>query len=219
MRVILFGGTGMVGQGVQRECLIDPGVTEVVSVVRAGSGTQHPKLREIVHRDFFDFTPIASQLTGFDACFYCLGATSVGKTEAEYSRVTYDITVAAGTVLATHSPRLTFVFVSGMRSDSTERGSVMWARVKGRAENAVFAMPFRASYAFRPGLIQPMHGATSKTPLYRLPYIVLAPLVPMLRRAFPGYVTTTEQIGRAMLRVVREGYPTKVLESADINSL
>ena len=219
MRVILFGGSGMVGQGVLRECLLDDDVTEVLSIVRAPTGATKPKLREIVHRDFHDFGAIAGQLTNLDACFYCLGATSVGKTEAEYMRVTYDIAVAVGIVLATRSPSMTFIFVSGQGSDSTEKGSVMWARVKGKAENAIFAMPFRASYAFRPGLIQPMHGVRSKTALYRIPYLILAPFVPLLRRAFPGHVTTTEQIGRAMLAVAKRGAPKRILDTGDINGI
>ncbi len=219
MRVILFGGTGMVGQGVLRECRLDADVREVVSVVRAPTGQTNPKLREIVHRDFYDFSSIGDQLTGFDACFFCLGSTSVGKTEAEYTRITYDITVAVGTALVVRNPTMTFVFVSGAGTDSTENGRQMWARVKGKAENAILSMPFKASYMFRPGLIQPMHGVKSKTALYRIPYLLLAPFVPLLRRAFPQYVTTTEQMGRAMLAVAKRGAPTRILESADINKL
>ncbi len=218
MKVILFGGTGMVGQGVMRECLLDRDVTHILSVVRAPSGQTHPKLRELVHKDFFDFTAIAADLSGYDACFYCLGATSIGKTEADYSRVTYGITVAAADVVAHASPRATFVFVSGANSDGTEKGPVMWARIKGKAENAVLALPVKAAYVFRPGLIQPMHGIKSKTPLYRIPYVLLAPLVPWLKRQFPKYVTTTETIGRAMLNVVRRGYPVRILETSDINA-
>lgn len=218
MKVILFGGTGMVGQGVLRECLLARDVTHILSVVRAPSGQTHPKLRELVHADFFDFSTALADVAGFDACFFCLGATSVGKTEAEYTRVTYDITVAAASVVARANPELTFVFVSGANSDSTEKGPVMWARIKGKAENYVLALPVRAAYVFRPGLIQPMHGVKSKTLLYRIPYMVLAPLVPWLKRQFPKFVTTSETVGRAMLNVVRRGYPVRILESADINS-
>lgn len=218
MKVILFGGTGMVGQGVLRECLLARDVTNILSVVRTPTGQTHPKLRELVHKDFFDFTTVAAELSGYDACYFCLGSTSVGKTESEYTRITYDITVAAADVVAHASPRATFVFVSGMNSDSTEKGPVMWARIKGKAENAVLAMPFKAVYVFRPGLIQPMHGTKSKTPLYRIPYILLAPFVPWLKRQFPKYVTTTETIGRAMLNVTRRGSPLRILESADINA-
>jgi uncharacterized protein YbjT (DUF2867 family) len=218
MKIILFGGTGMVGQGVLRECLLDRDVTHILSVVRAPSGQTHPKLRELVHKDFFDFTTVAADLSGYDACFYCLGATSIGKTEAEYSRVTYDITVAAGDVVAHASPRSTFIFVSGANSDSTEKGPVMWARIKGKAENAVLAFPLKAAFVFRPALIQPMHGIKSKTLLYRIPYVLLAPLVPWLKHQFPKFVTTTETIGRAMLNVARRGYPVRILETSDINA-
>jgi uncharacterized protein YbjT (DUF2867 family) len=219
MRVLVFGGSGMVGQGVLRECLLDPGVTEIVSVVRAPTGNRNAKLREIVHRDFFDFSSIADALTNFDACFYCLGATSAGKSEAEYTRITFDITMAVAHALVGRNPNLTFVFVSGAGTDSSERGRVMWARVKGKAENALLAMPFKAAYMFRPGLIQPMHGIKSKTALYRIPYAILAPLVPFLRRRFPRYVTTTEQLGRAMLHAAKFGAPKRILESVDINRL
>ena len=217
-KIILFGGTGMVGQGVLRECLLARDVTHVLSIVRAPTGQTHPKLRELVHKDFFDFSTITGELIGYDACFYCLGATSIGKTEADYSRVTYGITVAAAEAVVKSSPQSTFVFVSGANSDSTEKGPVMWARIKGKAENAVLAMPFKAAYVFRPALIQPMHGAKSKTPLYRIPYILIAPFVPWLKRQFPKFVTTTETIGRAMLNVVRRGYPVRILETSDINA-
>jgi len=219
MKAILFGGTGMVGQGVLRELLLDPDVDQVLSVVRRPSGQQNRKLRELVHRDFFDFTDVANEFRGYDACFFCLGATSVGKTEAEYSRITYDITVAAADPIARLNNRLTFVFISGQGTDSTEQGRVMWARVKGRAENALLKMPFKAAYMFRPGLIQPMHGIQSRTALYRIPYLIIAPIVPMLRRVFPQYVTTTEQLGRAMIAVAKHGWSTPVLESRDINAV
>lgn len=209
----------MVGQGVLRECLIDPAFDYVVSVVRRQSGQRHPKLRELVHENFFDFSPIESELTGFDAAFYCLGATSAGKSEAEYTRVTYDITIAAAEPLARLNPEMTFVFVSGAGTDSTERGRVMWARVKGRAENALLRLPFRAAFMFRPGVIQPMHGIRSRTALYRIPYLILGPFIPWLRKRFPQYVTTTEQLGRAMIAVARHGAPKRVLESTDINKL
>jgi len=217
VKAIVFGGTGMVGQGVLRECLIDPDVEQVVSVVRRPSAQRHPKLRELVHANFFDFSPIEGELTGFDAAFYCLGATSAGKSEAEYTRVTYDITMAAAEPLARLNPGMTFVFVSGAGTDSTERGRVMWARVKGRAENALLRLPFRAAYMLRPGVIQPMHGIQSRTALYRIPYLILSPFISWLRKRFPRYVTTTEQLARAMVAVAKHGETKRVLESADIN--
>ena len=219
MNAIVFGGTGMVGQGLLRECLLDPDVERVLSIVRTPSGQRHPKLRELVHANFLDFSPIESQLSGFDAAFFCLGATSAGKTEEQYSRVTYDITMAAAEPLARLNPEMTFVFVSGAGTDSTARGRVMWARVKGKTENALFRLPFKAAYMFRPAVIQPMHGVQSRTALYRIPYLILRPLIPWLSKRFPQYVTTTEQLGRAMIAVAKDGAPKRVLESADINKL
>ncbi len=217
MNAILFGGTGMVGQGVLRECLLDPDVMYVVSVVRAPTGQRHPKLRELVHSNFLDFSAIESELSGFDAAFYCLGVTSAGKTEEQYARVTYDITMAAAEPLVRLNPEMTFIFVSGAGTDSTEKGRVMWARVKGKAENALSRLPFKAAYMFRPGVIQPLHGIQSRTALYRIPYLILRPFISWLRRKFPRHVTTTEQLGRAMIAVAKHGAPKRVLESEDIN--
>ena len=219
MRVVLFGGSGMVGQAVLRECLLDPEVERVVSVVRRATGTQHPKLREVVHADFHDFTSIAPQLTGLDACLFTLGVTSAGMSEQEYRRVTYDITMAAATMLLRLNPQLTFVFVSGAGTDSTERGRVMWARVKGAAENALLRMPFKGAYMFRPAAIQPLHGIRSRTTSYRIAYTVMSPVLPLLRRLFPQYLTTTETLGRAMIEVAKHGAPKQVLESKEINEL
>lgn len=219
MNAIVFGGTGMVGQGVLRECLLNPDIVYVLSIVRVPSGQRHPKLRELVHTNFLDFSPIESELSGFDAAFFCLGTTSAGKTEEQYSRATYDITMAAAEPLARLNPGMTFVFVSGAGTDTTEKGRVMWARVKGKAENALSQLPFKAAYMFRPAVIQPMHGIQSRTALYRIPYLFLRPLIPWLRRRFPQHVTTTEQLGRAMIAAAKHGAPKQVLESADINKL
>jgi uncharacterized protein YbjT (DUF2867 family) len=217
MRVILFGATGMVGQGVLRECLLDPEVTTVVSVARRSGGQPHPKLRELLHSDFHDFTPVERELAGFDACFFALGISSVGLTEDAYRKITVDITRAAGTALARMNPGMTFVFVSGAGADSTERGRTMWARVKGEAENVVLRLPIKASYVFRPGIIRPLHGIKSRTTAYRIGYTIAAPLMALLVRTLPTLATTTEQIGRAMLAVARHGFPKRVLETADIN--
>jgi len=219
MNVVLFGATGMVGQGVLRECLLDPDVQGVVSVLRRSSGRAHPKLRELVHENFYDFSSIEAELSGNDACFFCLGISSLGLTEEAYRSVTYDITVAATRTLAKVNPKMTFIFVSGAGSDSTGRGPTMWARVKGMAENAVLNAPFRASYVFRPGYIQPLHGVTSRTRLYRVFYAILRPVTQLLVPLMPKYATTTEKIGRAMLAVAKHGAPTRVLASADINAL
>jgi uncharacterized protein YbjT (DUF2867 family) len=218
MNVILFGATGMVGQGILRECLLDPGVHQILSIVRAPSGRQHPKLRELVHTDFFDYSAIESQLTGFDACFFALGVSSAGMDEAKYKHLTYDLTLAAATTLARLNPQMTFLYVSGAGTDSTERGRTMWARIKGKTENDLLKLPFRAAYMFRPGAIQPLHGIRSKTKLYQSFYTVLSPILPLLKSAFPQYITTTEELGRAMLTVARNGYPKPILESKDINT-
>jgi uncharacterized protein YbjT (DUF2867 family) len=219
MDVILFGTTGMVGQGVLRECLLDPQVQRVLSIGRAATGKQHAKLREIVRSNLFDFSDIEADLSGYDACFFCLGVTAAGKTEDEYRHVTYDIALAAATTLATVNPQMTFIYVSGTGTDSTEQGRIMWARVKGSTENAILRLPFKAAYMFRPAFIQPMHGETSKTRLYRLFYAITPFLFPMLKRVFPRSVSTTEQIGRAMIAAARNGAPKAILETEDINRL
>jgi uncharacterized protein YbjT (DUF2867 family) len=219
MRVLLFGATGMIGQGVLRECLLDPDVEIVVALLRGPTGKQHPKLRELVHKDFLDFSPIENQLSGFDACFFCLGVSSAGMSEENYQRITYGFTLAAARVLAKLNPGMTFVYVSGAGTDSSERGGSMWARVKGKTENELLRLPFHAAYMFRPGLIVPLHGVQSKTRLYRLLYVLLAPLFPLLKGRFPKYITTTEQIGLAMLKVAKHGWPTRILETSDINDV
>jgi uncharacterized protein YbjT (DUF2867 family) len=219
MNVVLFGATGMLGQGVLRECLLASDVDRVVAVGRNAAGLQHPKLSEIVHRDLWHYQSIEGQLRGYDACFFCLGVTSAGMSEADYTRVTYGITIAAAETLCRLNPDMTFVFVSGAGADSTERGRIMWARVKGKTENAVFHLPFKASFAFRPGAVQPMHGERSRTAAYRVLYSLTKPLLPLLKRMWPNQILTTEQFGRAMLTVVRQGAPKRVLESADINAL
>ncbi|KJC58004.1 epimerase [Bradyrhizobium sp. LTSPM299] len=219
MKVILFGATGMVGQGVLRECLIDPGVTSVLAVGRSPTGQVHAKLRELVHGDFTDFSGIESEFTGYDACFFCLGVSSIGMDEARYRHLTYDITLAAATTLARLNPGMDFTYVTGRGTDSTERGSLMWARVKGKTENDLLKLPFKAAYMFRPAGIQPLHGVRSKTAWVQAIYVVASPLLSYLVRAAPKYMTTSEQLGRAMLKVVRDGYPKPVLESEDINRL
>src|SRR5882724_10281950 len=204
MNVILFGTTGMVGQGVLRECLLDPGVERALSVARNSIGKQHPKLRECLQADLFDLSPIEKQLQGYDACFFCLGVSSVGMTEEAYRHVTYDLTLSVAHTLARLNPGMTFVYVSGEGTDSSERGRSMWARVKGRTENELLRLAPHG-YMFRPGYIQPTHGIRSRTRAYRVVYAVGAPLYPVLRRLFPNRVTTTERLGQAMLLVARHG--------------
>jgi uncharacterized protein YbjT (DUF2867 family) len=206
----------MVGQGVLRQCLLDPEVRQVVTIGRTATGQRDPKLREIVHRDLFDYTSIESELTGFDACFFCLGVSSFRMSEADYAHVTYDLTLAAARTLARLNPQMVFEYVSGAHTDSTGKGSSMWARVKGRTENALLNLPFKGAYMFRPGAIQPMDGIRSKTALYQTIYSLSQPLWPLLRRAFPNAVTSTTQLSLAMLDVAKQGAPTRILEMRDI---
>jgi uncharacterized protein YbjT (DUF2867 family) len=218
MKAILFGATGMVGLGVLRECLLDPDVESVVTVGRAPTGQKHEKLRELVHANLLDLSAIEGELSGHDACFFCLGVTSAGTSEQEYERITYGIPVAAAQTLVKLNPGMTFVYVSGSGADSSEKGRTMWARIKGKAENALLAMPFKATYVFRPAFIQPLHGIRSRTKLYNAMYAVLGPLYPVVKAIAPGYATTTEQLGRAMIAVARRGFAKRILESQDIGS-
>ena len=219
MKVILFGATGMVGQGVLRECLLDVRVERVLAIGRSSLGQSHAKLREIQHADFLDFSPLEAELSGYDACFFCLGVSSAGMSEADYRRVTYGYTLAAAETLAKLNPGMTFIYVSGMGTDNSEKGRTMWARVKGETENALLRLPFKAAYMFRPAGIQPLHGIKSKTKLYRAFYAVTAPILPLLKRLLPNLMTTTEQLGRAMIQVAAEGYRKPLLETQDINGL
>jgi len=219
MKVLLLGTTGMVGQGVLRECLLDAGVERVLSIGRSASGVVHPKFSEVLLPDLMKIDALGDTLAGFDACFDSLGVSSAGMSEPAYTRQTYELTMAIAKSLVSRNPGMTFVYVSGAGTDSSERGRIMWARVKGRTENALLALPFKAAFMFRPAVIEPLHGATSKTAVYRYFYVPLRPVLPLLRRVAPKYVTTTEQVGRAMLRVARGSPPKRVLENADINAL
>jgi uncharacterized protein YbjT (DUF2867 family) len=216
VNVILFGATGMVGQGVLRECLLDDRVKSVIAVVRAPLGVTHRKLRCLVHPDFTDFSPLTGEFASADACFFCVGVTSAGTREDDYRRITHDYALAAARALP-GSPSLTFVFVSAQGADSTEKGRLMWARVKGSTENELLAMPFH-TYVFRPAFVHAMHGATSRTPLYRWLYAGFSWLYPVLQRLAPNHVTTTENVGRAMLAMTRRGGAgERILHSPDIN--
>lgn len=219
MKVLIFGATGMVGQGVLRECLLDADVESVVCVGRSATGQRESKLRELIRGDLLDYSGIEDQLRA-DACFFCLGVSSVGMTEENYRRITYDITMAAARSLVKINPQMTFIYVSGMGTDSSENGRVMWARVKGKTENDLLRLGLRTCCAFRPGLIVPLHGIRSRTAAYRIAYAVLGPILPLLEGRFPKWVTTTEQIGRAMLKIAKRGTaPKPILESADINAV
>ncbi len=210
MKIILFGATGMVGQGVLRECLADPGVERVLAVGRAPLAVQSERLVELRLASFLDYSRVEAELAGYDACLFCLGVSSVGLGEAEYRRITRDYTLAAAQVLARLDPGMRFLYVSGAGTDRDARS--MWARVKGETEDALLALPFRSAHMLRPGFIQPLHGIRSRTRLYRMLYPVLAPLVPLLRRLVPGMLLTTEELGRAMVRIAREGHAESRLE-------
>lgn len=216
MKVIIFGATGMIGRGVLRECLLDSEIAAVLTVGRSATGLRHEKLKELVHKDLQDLSAVEDDLSGYDACFFCLGVSSVGMKEEEYRRVTYDITMAVARTLAKLNAGMTFIYVSGSGTDSTEQGRVMWARVKGRTENALLRLPFKAAYMFRPAYIQPRHGIVSRTKLYRVLYTGLGILDPVLKKFFPQYYTTTEILGRAMIKAAKRGAPTSIIESKDI---
>lgn len=208
----------MVGEGVLHECLADPGVASVLAVTRSPLTVSHAKLRERQHPNFFDYRDLAADFAAIDACFFCLGVSSAGMREAGYRRLTYDIALAAAQTLAAVHPRATFCYVSGEGTDSTARGRVMWARVKGATENAILALPLEA-YMFRPGFIRPRPGARIKSRVNRIVYTVLGPLYPVLRRFASGHVTTTENVARAMIAVAAHGYSKRILENPDINAL
>lgn len=219
MKVILFGSTGMIGQGALRECLLDPHVTEVLAVVRKPTGQTHSKLRELIHADFTNYGDVAPQLTGYDACFFCLGTSSAGMNESAYRRITYDFTMAAARTVLERNPDLTFVYISGEGADSTEQGRVMWARVRGQLENDLFKLPYKNTYVIRPAVIRPMHGIEARQRWTRLLYKATAPILPMLGKLAPAYVTDTERLGRTMLRVAAHGAPKRVLSTTDVNAI
>jgi uncharacterized protein YbjT (DUF2867 family) len=217
MKVLLFGASGMVGRGVLRECLLAPDVAEVTAIVRKPTGVTQSRYSEIVLGDLFAIATIEDRLAGYDACFFCAGVSSAGMSERDYTKATYDLTLTVAESVARRNVDLTFVYVTGMGADSTEKGRVMWARVKGRTENALLRLPFKAAFMFRPGIIELMHGVASKTGWYRAFYTMTGPLLPLVRRVFPNAITTTQAMGRAMLAVVRYGYEKPILETPDIN--
>lgn len=216
IRAIITGSTGMVGKGVLLECLESPLVESVLVVNRKSVKIEHAKLKEIVHDDFFDLSEIESELTGYDTCFFCLGVSSVGLPDETYYRLTYDLTMNFAKTLLALNHELTFCYVSGAGTDSSEKGRRTWARVKGKTENALMALPFKAAYMFRPAFIQPLKGIKSKTKSYNAFYAVLKPLYPFLK-VFPRFITNTEQLGCAMIKAAANGSDNSVLESVDIN--
>ncbi len=220
MNILIAGASGMVGSGVLLECLESPMVDTVVTLGRRKTERSHPKLSEIKHADLTDLSTIESELSEIDACFWCLGISVVGLSEERYTEITYAYAVSVASTLHRLNPNLRFVFVSAAGADSTEQGPTMWARVKGRTENAILNMGFRDSVVFRPAYIQPKRGVTSRTRLYRFFYLIGAPLYPALKRLIPTMVTTTEAIGKAMIIFARSGRrPASILDSAGINQL
>ena len=209
----------MVGQGALRECLLDSTITEVLAIGRTSVPQQSPKLRQLIVPDLGDLSGHEPELSGYDACLFCAGVSSVGMSEEKYTSITYDLALSFAGTLVRINPAMTFIFVSGAGTDSTEKGSTMWARVKGRTENALLKLGFARAYMFRPGYIQPLHGVRSKTRFYQAIYDLIGPLTLLLKGRFPKYVTTTEQLGRAMIRVAHNGYSKPILESIDINQL
>ena len=219
IKAIVTGATGMVGKGVLFECLKDPRVESVLVINRSSLGMNHPKLKEIIHSDFFDLSPIRKEFTGYNACFFCLGVTSFRMSEEAYHKITHDLTLHMAHTILELNPDLTFIYVSGTGTDSSEKGRVMWARVKGKTENALLGLSFKNAYMFRPGFIQPKDGIRSRTKLYNALYTIFTPLYPILNRLFPRYITSTDRVGKAMIEVTQKEFSKKHLENRDINEL
>lgn len=215
IKAIITGATGMVGEGVLHECLLHPEVESVLVINRKPCGVKHERLKEIIHKDFFDLSSIENQLGGYNACYFCAGVSSVGKKEDEYKRITYDLTLNFAKTLLKLNPDMTFCYVSGVGTDTTEKGRIMWARVKGKTENDLLKLPFKAAYMFRPGFIKPTKGLKNTYKAYKF----ITPFYPVLRKLFPKYVVTLEEIGLAMINVTLLGSDKKVIECKDIAGL
>ena len=218
IKAIITGSTGMIGKSLLLECLESPDVTSVLVINRQPVGLQHAKLTEIIHKDFFDLSPLKEHLTGFNTCYFCLGISAAGLSEDKYHRITYELTMNFAKTVLSLNPGIVFCYISAAGADSSEKGRIMWARVKGKTENALLAMPFKKAYMFRPGFIQPMKGVRSRTRLYNAIYAVLKYLYPLLK-GLPQYVTSSDRLGQAMLKAVLKGYDQPILESKDINLL
>lgn len=212
LNVIVTGATGMVGEGVLHVCLDHPDVESILVLGRRSCGVSHPKVQELVVKDLYDLSSVNELLKGYNACFFCLGTTSVGKSEEEYRKISYELTMNTAGTLVSLNPSMTFCYVSGLGTDGTEKGKIMWARVKGKTENDLAALPFKAVYNFRPGGIRPMKGMKNTL----MPVKILNPLFPLLQFLFPGSIVSLEDIGRSMINVSLNGYPKTVLECGDI---
>jgi uncharacterized protein YbjT (DUF2867 family) len=215
IRAIITGATGMVGEGILHECLQHHDVEKVLVIGRRPCGITHPKLKEIIHGNFYDLSAIQNQLTGYNACFFCLGVSSVGKSEAEYYKLTYALTMHVAETLSKQNADMTFCYISGAGTDSSEKGKAMWARVKGKTENHLMKLPFKRVYAFRPGFLQPTKGAKNVLTLYK----VFGWLTPLVRSVLPQYVSTLKELGLAMINSVAKGYEKQILEVKDIVAL
>lgn len=212
IRTIIFGATGMVGEGILHQALNNTDVESVLSISRKPCGLEHPKLQEIINNDFFNYTEIEKHLIGYNSCFFCLGVSSVGMNEKDYTRITFDITMQTAEVLSRLNPDMTFCYVSGAGTDSTENGKLMWARVKGRTENQLMTLPFKATYMFRPGFIKPIRGLKNAYSISK----VIGPLYPVLKLLLPKYVCSLEEMGNAMISVSTNGYSRRIIENKDI---
>lgn len=219
LKAIITGATGMVGKGLLLECLKDPEVESVLVINRQPVGIQHAKLREVIHKDFFDLSPVEQELKGYNTGFFCLGVSSVGMSEAEFHRLTYDLTIHVAETALRMNPEMAICYVSGTGTDSTEKGRMMWARVKGKTENKLLSMPFRDAYMIRLGFLQPLDGIRSKVGWYSAVYRITAFLFPLLRLVFPRQMLTTRSLGQAMIKVVKQGCELKVLGNSDLNGI
>jgi len=215
LRVILTGATGMVGEGVLYECLQHPEVEKVLVITRKPCGYSHSKLTEIIHSDFSDISSLSDRLRDYNACFFCLGVTSLGKKEPEYTKLTYTLTLNFANTLATLNPRMTFCYISGAGTDSTEKGSTMWARVKGKTENDLMKLPFKKVYNFRPGIIKPTKGLKNTLSFYKY----LGWLMPVIKLVSPNFISSLKELGIAMINAVTKGYEKQILEVKDIVAL
>jgi len=215
-KVIITGATGMVGKGVLLECLDHESISEVLVIGRNAPGMKHPKLKELIHKDFSDFSSVKNKLSGYDGCFYCLGISAAGLKEEQYRKITYEFTLALAKILLELNPAMTFNYVSGEGTDSSESGRIMWARVKGKTENDIINLGFRRAYAFRPGMIIPLKGIKSRTKSYQFMYDYFLWLVKLIKTLSPNSVVTTTQIGLAMINSLTVDYDKKVLRPKDI---
>lgn len=215
IKAIITGATGMVGEGVLHECLLDADVTDVLVINRKPCGVVHPKLKEIIHQDFFDFSAIEEELNGYNACFFCLGVSSIGMNESNYYKMTYSLTMHVAETLSRHNSDMVFCYISGVGTDSSEKGRLMWARVKGKTENDLMQLPFKKVFAFRPGFIKPTKELKNTHPFYK--YINW--LFPIGRRFFPNSFCTLRELGIAMIHAAQYGYTKSVIEGKDIITL